>query len=242
MKKHIVLFAVIFTLFPLSVLARSRRDPFAIRSSQIKTKTFKKENKKPKRSIKISYPVLDVKSKAADRLNLLVWGIVSRKQKAFTSEDTYHPIDTTSALVISYATTFYRPEKLISMQFRQYTYFAGNAHPSTTTFVINYDLASARQIKLANILQSPRTDLKFIANYVIAQLRKKKLGEVNFINDGARAKFKNYDDWNFTRKGLRITFDPYHVAAYVFGPQTVIVPYKILKGHIKSRYYKLVGS
>jgi hypothetical protein len=36
-----------------------------------------------------------------------------------------------------------------------------------------------------------------------------------------------------TKKGLWITFDPYQVAAYAAGPQTVLVPYSALKDIIK---------
>ncbi|MFS8085155.1 MAG: RsiV family protein, partial [Acidobacteriota bacterium] len=43
----------------------------------------------------------------------------------------------------------------------------------------------------------------------------------------------NYKAWVITKKGLWIVFDPYQVASYAAGPQTVLVPYSVLKDIIK---------
>ena len=51
----------------------------------------------------------------------------------------------------------------------------------------------------------------------------------DIFEDGAKPTADNYKNWNVTKKGLLITFPPYQVAAYAYGPQTVIVPYSLLK-------------
>jgi hypothetical protein len=55
----------------------------------------------------------------------------------------------------------------------------------------------------------------------------------DWIEKGAAAELSNYDNWAITKKGLRITFDPYQVGPYAAGPQQVVVPYSALKEIIK---------
>ena len=43
----------------------------------------------------------------------------------------------------------------------------------------------------------------------------------------------NYQNWNVTKKGIYITFDPYQVASYAEGPKHVIVPFSALKDMLK---------
>ncbi|HEY2847121.1 MAG TPA: RsiV family protein, partial [Pyrinomonadaceae bacterium] len=47
--------------------------------------------------------------------------------------------------------------------------------------------------------------------------------------DGVQPTVPNFGNWAITKKGLLILFPPYQVSAYAYGPQSVIVPYSVLK-------------
>ena len=136
---------------------------------------------------------------------------------------------------------FYKPNKLISVQYEHFAYYSGSAHPITTFFSINYNLATMKPLRLRDILRHSKKDLKYVAAYSIRILKTKNIGRVNFIREGAGPNFKNYQNWNFTKEGLLITFSADQVAARVFGPQRVVIPYRALKGHIKLQYEQLVS-
>ncbi|MGH9762298.1 MAG: RsiV family protein, partial [Blastocatellia bacterium] len=73
--------------------------------------------------------------------------------------------------------------------------------------------------------------LQTVSRICIAQLNK-KLGtdsDADWINKGAAAKASNYKVWNVTSRSLVITFDPYQVASYAAGDQTVRIPYTAIK-------------
>jgi hypothetical protein len=130
----------------------------------------------------------------------------------------------------------YADDDLISVNFGEDT-FTGGAHPNHDTFTLNYDLKQGRELKLADLFKPGSKYLQTIADYALRDLKSRKdpdsgenLGLAQDIfEDGAKPTADNYRNWNVTKKGLLITFPPYQVAAYAFGPQTVIVPYSQLK-------------
>lgn len=130
----------------------------------------------------------------------------------------------------------YADEDLISINFGEST-FEGGAHPNHGNFVLNYDLKTGRELKLADLFKPGSKYLSTISAYAIRDLQSRKdpesgenMGIAQDIwEDGAKPTADNYQVWNVTKKGLMITFPPYQVAAYAYGPQTVIVPYAALK-------------
>lgn len=123
----------------------------------------------------------------------------------------------------------------VSLLFSDYAYMGG-AHGMTTYSPVNYDLKNNRELQLADIFEPNSGYLKTISEYSIADL-KKRVGDMSddeWIGKGAGAEMENYSNWNLTKKGLMITFEPYQVAAYAAGPQTVIIPYNRLKDILKK--------
>lgn len=240
MKRRILFF--ISTLFLVgSINASFAKNPAqTVHSPQIEIKKFSKQTAKPKRKINMQYSLLTSDQSSATDLNALIHQTLHQKVDDFLKSSSKEIENFESSLEINDSVLFYKPEKLISIQYEQFTYLAGSAHPNTTHFVINYDLVTKKELLLEDILKDPQSDLEFIANYAIKILKTKNLGTTNFIEEGAAPKFKNYQDWNFTDKGLLIVFDPYQVAAYVYGPQKIMIPYSKLEGHIKSKYYQLL--
>jgi hypothetical protein len=189
------------------------------------------------------YPEL-VGPAGAAGLNLLVKNRVMKSfadfrkfMAGFTAADIKgEPADMRNYLDVGY-TVEYADNDLISLSFGEDT-FAGGAHPNHDFFTINYDLKAGRQLALADLFK-PRTNyLKTIAEYCAKDLQARKdpdTGEkldfaTDIFADGVKPTADNFQDWAITRKGLLILFPPYQVAAYAYGPQSVIVPYSALKG------------
>jgi len=208
---------------------------------EIQTKVSSSVTENPKRTIKITYPFFKSRSLTDNTLNRVANGMLSRRVRIFKQHTPQTVAGFTSALDIHYSIPFFKPGKFVSLQFKQYQYTAGAAHPNTTTFVINYDFAKARTVTFGDIFKDPIVALRDISNYSIQQLKKRNLGDDNFLNAGARPRFDNYKNWNFTPGGLLITFDPYQVAAYVYGPQVVVVPYALLRDHLQDTYLRLLN-
>jgi hypothetical protein len=121
---------------------------------------------------------------------------------------------------------------LVSVFFREFTYSAGAAHPNQVTFVLNYDLAAGKSLSLEDLFQPGSDFLSVLSNYSIADLQKR---DISSWSDGAGPKLENFKSWSIEQQGLRITFDPYQVAAYAMGPQEVFVPYTELQSIIDKQ-------
>ena len=208
---------------------------------QIQTKVASSVTDNPKRTIKVTYPFFKPHSLTNNTLNRVANGMLSDRVQKFKRHTPQAVAGFTSALDIHYSIPFFKPGKFVSIQFKQYQYAAGTAHPNTTTFVINYDFAKVRSISFGDIFKDPIVALRAISSYSISQLKKRNLGDDSFLNAGARPRFDNYKNWSFTLGGLLITFDPYQVAAYVYGPQIVVVPYALLRNHLRETYLRLLN-
>ena len=201
------------------------------------------ENKKQKLTIDTAYPQLVGENSAnANAFNKAVSEFVSKEISAFKKENKAGLDEMAKdaesspgfSLDISYHTTF-ADKNLISLLVWTYQ-FTGGAHGGSSSTTFNYDLQSGRMLKLADLFQPNSNSLKVISGYCITSLTK-ELGsegiDPEWLRNGAAPKADNYKSWNITPDGLQITFDAYQVAAYVFGPQEVIVPFSALKEIIK---------
>jgi Deacetylase PdaC/Protein of unknown function (DUF3298) len=134
-----------------------------------------------------------------------------------------------NSLDVSYEVTAANKD-FISILFSFYEY-TGGAHPNTTTESFNYDLNRGAPVRLADLFTPNSNYLKVISDYSIKEL--KKLETVSSAEEGAGPKIENFNSWNITPAGLRITFDRYQVGAYAVGEHEVVVPYSVLKPIIK---------
>ncbi len=132
--------------------------------------------------------------------------------------------------LVSYLIGGYQVEGVIngvlSVRFTTEQYAAGAAHPSHATYVLNYELATGKLLPLAALFRSDADYLKAISEYCVAELKQR---DALLFEDGAEPKTENYAIWNLQQNGLLITFDEYQVAPYAAGPQTVLVPYALLR-------------
>lgn len=128
---------------------------------------------------------------------------------------------TSSAEVIS--STF------LSAQIKKFSFVKGMAHPDTYIQSFNYSIVSTGYLQSLSDLFKPDADyLKYISGYCINELKTNavKQGYTNIddmINERASPDIKNFNVWNISVDSLIITFNPYTVAPYVFGIQTVSI-------------------
>ena len=135
----------------------------------------------------------------------------------------------------------YADNDLISVSFLEGN-FTGGAHPNYGYFTITYDLKTGRELKLSELFKPSAKYLEAVSAYAIKDLQGRKMPDSDenmglaqdIFAEGATAKAENYQNWNLTKKGLMITFDPYQVGPYAAGSQTVIVPYERLKEMAKA--------
>ncbi len=115
---------------------------------------------------------------------------------------------------------------LISVLYKVSYYVSGAAHPNQYAVSQNLDIANARVLQLADLFQPGANYLRALSDYCLQDLTRRKVLE---WDTGALPVAENYRTWNITPDGLLISFDPYEVASYALGPQSVTIPYTELK-------------
>ncbi|MDT4968056.1 MAG: hypothetical protein QOJ64_2793 [Acidobacteriota bacterium] len=191
-------------------------------------------NKRLRYTIKAKYPqAVGAKDPRIMRLNRAISELMLKQVNDF-KKDFKTPGKRMGAVGSDYDSDYsvrHSRNNIVSIAFYVDTYFEGAAHGNHNYLVFNYDLNTGRQIKLADLFKPSSDYLDAIAAYSIKSLKEKLKDEsdADWIKSGAEAKDENYKNWNITSRGLEIGFDPYQVAAYVYGPQEVLIPYDALK-------------
>ncbi|HMM29407.1 MAG TPA: DUF3298 and DUF4163 domain-containing protein [Aggregatilineaceae bacterium] len=115
-------------------------------------------------------------------------------------------------------------EDVLSLQFIIYTY-SGGAHGMTYFRSFTFYLPKEIELSLPDLFLPDTNYLEVIAPMVQAALAE-QLGDMadpDWIAQGAGPLPENYQDWVLTPDALVFTFEPYQVAAYAAGPQTVTI-------------------
>jgi hypothetical protein len=200
---------------------------------------IKEKNRRRKYTVDASYPQL-VGSKAANasQFNLAVknlfTGALNEFKKNVQPSDASVPAEVQlNTFYAGYSIEYGGPD-LISVAFQFDAYYAGAIHPQPYSMTLNYDLKAGRALSLSDLFKPRSNYLQVISGYAIKTLTK-KLGDNSdheSVEHGAAPSSENFKSWSLTRRGLSITFDPYQVAAYAFGPQVVVIPYASLRSVI----------
>lgn len=220
---------------------------------EIVPRQIKENNKKLKYEVDAEYPQLTGSADPNfEKFNQTARSLIVRKVAEFkkemappesqpTPDAANVPSDESigSDINIGYEVVLARDD-LISIEFIVSSYFAGTAHPNSSSAVVNFDLKNGKLLRLADLFLPGSKYLQTLATHCVQALEKeaKEQGANGMLDDpwierGAAPDLKNYNSWTISKKGLEITFDPYQVAAYAAGPQHVSVPYSALKGIIK---------
>lgn len=112
-------------------------------------------------------------------------------------------------------------DSVLSIFFNGDSYGIGAAHGSQFSFVINYDLASGKEMKLARLFKPGSKYLEFVSRYC---------SDVLSLNHDQRLEFtKDPESWNITSDGLRFHFDHCKFFACSEGYKRVDIPFVALK-------------
>jgi hypothetical protein len=136
-----------------------------------------------------------------------------------------------SSFEVDYAIVQTTPE-LLSLQLSIYS-FTGGAHPTAQTRSLNWNPRLDRALVLADLFKPGTAYGQAIADYCRRELARLDLGDSDWLTRGTTFNDENYQRWNTTRAGLRLTFDQYQVAAYAQGSFEVTVPWGRLKTYLR---------
>lgn len=206
---------------------------------ELVSKQIKETDKKLVYEVSAHYPQLNGGNNPNfEKFNQVARGLVTKKvagfKKDMAPEEGEEPRPENSmgsSLDVGY-TLMLAQDDLVSVKFDVGSYYQGAAHPNSHSDVVNYDLKNGKVLKLGDLFKPGSKYLQAIADYSIADLKKqgKEKGLIDGeIENGAAPLAKNYQSWVITKKGLGITFDAYQVGPYAAGPQSVMVPYSVLK-------------
>jgi hypothetical protein len=223
---------------------------------ELSTKQVKETNKKLGYTIDAQYPQagggLDNRF---DKFNQEVKGFATKLVNDFKKEmvdaakdAAANPADPTaspeakstmppSSLDLGYSIALAKDD-FVSVKFELESYSSGAAHPNSSSNVINFDVKAGKTLRLADLFNPGAKYVQSISAYCVKDLTQRSKSKDSMLDDtsiqnGAGPNADNYRSWAITKKGLEITFDPYQVASYAAGPQTVMIPYSALKDLIK---------
>jgi hypothetical protein len=218
---------------------------------ELVAKQIKDNNKKLNYQIEAAYPQATGSSdNNFEKFNQAARGVVTREIAEFKKQNTESTADAAAqpspedksstpgnTLDIGYDIALAKDD-LISIRFEVGSYSAGAAHPNAVSTVLNYDVKGGKVLKLADLFNPGTKYLQALSVYCIKDLKSQSKSKGSLLDDssiqmGAGPDLKNYSSWTITRKGLEITFDAYQVGAYAAGPQSVVVPYSVLKDLIR---------
>lgn len=158
------------------------------------------------------------------------------KQRVGEAQDYQQTLDKSKVknrLTIDYnsAVMNLEDQPIISIRFVMQAYVTGMAHPYRRYRTVNFDLDAGAPIELSQLFDPSSNYLETLANVANANLSKKIRVDA-MLAGGAAPTPDNYRNWNINPNGLRITFDEATVAPYVYGSQSVLIPYSELKSLI----------
>ncbi len=129
----------------------------------------------------------------------------------------------------TYADTAGILPKVISIRYSESTYLGG-AHPNTFTTLLNFDTKTGKTIHFKDIVKDDKKFLKLaeeeFRTYQGLKPDQKLDEEGYFFDHGVYSLPLNF---SITRAGLELFYNPYEVAAYVYGPLVYILPYERLE-------------
>ncbi len=137
----------------------------------------------------------------------------------------------------TYYSITYADDEVISVWYGNSS-FSGGAHPNSNSFTLNFDLKTGREISIGDLFKPNSKYLQVLSTYCVQELKKEveEASDDEWIRNGAGPKAENYRSWNISKNGIVVNFDAYQVAAYVAGPQEVVVPFAELRSIFGKSY------
>lgn len=129
---------------------------------------------------------------------------------------------------------------VFSVKWDVYHCFAAAAHPDTV--VITSSWIGDRQVKITDLFIDPKQGLEKISTYAMTDLRRQLAKEPDMLSlpDGATPTAENYAAFGLRKPGLTVYFQRGQVAAGACGNLTVLVPWNVLKAHLKPEVWAAI--
>jgi hypothetical protein len=223
--------AVIIFLFTVSVNSQTLN---------IKPYSMGEADKDHKYSLSANYPVIDfgpdalmgVRGIASD-INSEIMRIINGQFTPFKQQaanDTFSCPERESTLEINY-TTIYKNNGYLCFMFETFSDPRCAAHPMTFRTSFNYSYTTKGLLSIDSLFSPGTGWLEYISDYCIKELiSRAKRDQLDNIDDmitgGASAKSDNFSIFTVNEQTLDIVFNPYRVGPYVWGIQTVNIPWK----------------
>jgi len=188
--------------------------------------------------IDIKYP----QGFASTKTNILIKERIKQIKKDFF-EDMAKPeelpagLHGKNSLYIKYEIPF-KNASALSIVFTVSVYYTGAAHPNNYRVTMNF--LKDKPVFLSDLFKNNTPYLKQIVQYSRTKLSSLSYVDPKWLKSGTEMKPDNYKAWYFQKNGLAIIFDTYQVAAYVYGPQIVVIPFSELSPLYKTHVLKLV--
>ncbi len=206
----------------------------------IKPYSMGEADKDHKYSLSANYPKIDFGPDAlmgvrgiAEDINgsimkLIMGQFTPFKQQAI--EDTFSCPGRESTLEINY-TTIYKNNGYLCFMFETFSDPRCAAHPMTYRTSFNYSYTGKGLLSISDLFTPGAGWLEYISDYCIKELntKSKKEGLENneaTILEGAGPKADNFYSFTVNEHSLDIVFNLYRVGPYVWGFQTVSIPWK----------------
>ncbi|QRN04390.1 DUF3298 domain-containing protein [Legionella sp. MW5194] len=203
----------------------------------LKAVTIKNEN--AKQVIDIQYP----QGFANPQINQTIEHLIQSIRQSFDKADPDAqnlPADVPGkdGLTITYKVMFDN-QQAVSVLFNVSAYRRGAAHPNNTAQTLNF--INGKPVTVAELFKDNTNALQKMADFSYEAIKKKAINDdEQWLREGTKATAENYKNWYFSSKGISIVFDPYQVAAYVYGPQTVTIPRAVIQDALRSDVIKAV--
>lgn len=101
--------------------------------------------------------------------------------------------------------------------------YTGGAHPIQTTKTFSIS-ETGKVLTVADLFTSGEEGLKTISPFVQKELATREYADPSWIAEGAAPLKDNYLNFVLKDSGIMFVFDPYQVAPYTAGMQTVTIP------------------
>ena len=229
-------------------------EPQRIKDLAIAPVSLKEENVRSLFKIDVEYPQIKRPGTSQQRaFNKYVKGLLTndiQSFKAFCSNNRKYANgkqrDMEYFLGAHYE-VLYADKNLISIKITEES-FTGYLNSDYYLVSINYDLKDGRLLNLSDLFIPKTNYLKAVSELCIKELEGRDLscsGKSDFVknsevalaemSEGASPKKENYQHWNITPNGIKVTFGEYQIGPGCLGLIDVEVPYNLLKERISSR-------
>lgn len=125
----------------------------------------------------------------------------------------------------------YEYENYFSYSFEIFNDFGG-AHPNTTVWTVSYNIKDKQIVDINYLIGKNKNIINILSEYTFSNLKENEKIKENYLEEmlieGTSPKKENFENFVFTKEGLKIIFQRYSVAPYALGEFSVIVPYEKL--------------